>query len=126
MKAYYYWFYTIYNIYNSLSRDSHFYVFANGLFTFIVFCTLFWVICGINLVINTSMILFENKVVMPALFIAMYVFNYFLFIRNNKHLTLFKSYIVKRTNRLDAFAIIFSVLMIIMALVVLLAVRKTY
>lgn len=126
MKFYYYWFYTIYNIYYELSRDVYFYLYANAMFSFVFFCTANWIFNGINLLVSNNIILFRSKYYLPGLAVLVYITNHFLFITNNKHQVQFEKYKLNRNKRKDTIVIAFSVLSVLLFFVCIFLVRAKY
>ncbi len=112
MNFYYYWFYTIYDIYTKIFKyDYHFDLAATGMFTFIILTLM-------NFIFEIIQIIFKINIKMsiyPYIIcgLSLYFINIFLFSRNNqaKQYSNYKKHFIKWKS---IFFLILSVLVFIL------------
>ncbi len=113
MDIYQYSFYWIYSIYKRLSDDEYFYYFAVGIYSAIVTCGIIGIIGILDSVLLHLNILFRNGLILPGIYVGTYLFNYFLFIINDKHIQQHSYYEEHKQNK----RILLSVALILVSLI---------
>ncbi|GET34238.1 hypothetical protein PbJCM13498_31010 [Prolixibacter bellariivorans] len=112
MNMYYYTFYWIYSIYRRLSDDEYFYYFAVGIYSAIVTCGIIGIVGIIDFVLLHLNILFRNGIILPGIYVGTYLFNYFLFIVNDRHIKQYSYYEKHRQNEKTLFAVVLIIVFI--------------
>lgn len=124
MNLYFYWFYTIYDIYCNISRDKYFYMFTLGMFSLLLLCSVVWLVGGVSIMFDLPQYLFSNKVILPAIFVGSYLFNYFLFVRKDKHLHQYSVYQNAHKKKKSIIIVAYSILSVIVCFLVVLAIGQ--
>jgi len=109
MNWYFYWYFTIYNIYKNLSRDKYFDIFATSMFSFFVASLIIGSSSYVFVFLNMSNLLFSTSVTTIAIFGIVFISNYILFLPKERQLKQFEEYKINQNGTKDLFAILFSV-----------------
>ncbi len=109
MNWYFYWYFTIYNIYKHLSWDKHFDIFATSMFSFFVASLIIGTSSYVFVFLNMSNLLFSTSITTIAIFGIVFISNYILFLPKERQLKQFEEYKSSQKGIKDLFAIIFSI-----------------
>jgi hypothetical protein len=113
MNWYFYWYYTIYNIYRKVSNDSQFAIFATGFFSIII---LFWMYGILSMVLNfynSIYLLYNNESIFVMIWIGVLLLNYLFLLKKRELLIRFNTYLNVRSSKKDVFFILLSILSIV-------------
>lgn len=109
MNWYFYWYFTIYNIYKHFSWDKHFDIFATSMFSFFVVSFIIGISNYVFVFLNMPNLLFSTSVITIAISGIVFISNYILFLPKERQLKLFDEYKIKQNGTKDLLSIIFSV-----------------
>jgi hypothetical protein len=119
MNWYFYWYYTIYNIYKRYSWDNHFDIFATSLFSFFVMCFIIGLSSYISLLFNFKNIIFLNIQTMTMFVILTFSINYILFLPHKRQTRMYEVFLENYSQTQNIFFILLSLLSVIICFSVL-------
>lgn len=109
MNWYFYWYFTIYNIYKHFSSDKYFDIFATSMFSFFVASLIIGTSSYVFVFLNMSNLLFSASITTIAIFGIVFTSNYILFLPQERQLKQFEKYKTSQNWTKDLVAIIFSI-----------------
>jgi hypothetical protein len=112
MNLYIYWYFIVYDLYKRFSSDKHFDIFATGLFSLFVGCSVVGIVGVILYFININIVLDAKG----AVFIGMPVLitNYICFNRKESQLRLYEKFKESRSTKNDSLSLFMTLLSILL------------
>lgn len=126
MNWYFYWYFTIYNVYKRFSWDKHFDIFATSMFSFFVSSFFIGLLSYIFFFLNMSNHMFSNSITTIVVFAIIFILNYILFLPKQRQLKQFEKYKTIQSKPKNLFAIVFSILSISIYFSVILLGKKYF
>ena len=124
MNWYFYWYYTIYNIYKQFSKDKHFAIFATSMFSFFIANLVFSLIAYLSIALNLIDFMRSSSLTMVIPYLSVFILNYILFLPKQQQLEYYEKYKTVQSSTKNIIAILFSILSVVIFFVVIMQGRK--
>jgi hypothetical protein len=92
MNWYFYWYYTIYNIYKRYSWDNHFDIFATSMFSFFIANLVFSIIAYLSIFFDFIEFIKQSSLTVVIPCSSVFIINYFIFLPKQKQLNDYEKY----------------------------------
>lgn len=124
MNWYFYWHYTIYNIFKKLSKRESYEMEATSLFSVFLFMLMIGILSLVFILLGKPKILFSNSFLFIMFIIVIFVINYIIFIPKKKQIKRYHIYKENQTKIKDCIFIIVSLLSIVIFIISIIQVRR--
>ncbi len=120
------WYYVIYSIYKRLSSDTYFNIFATSMFSFFVSCFVIGALSYVFIYLGVPKLLYGSAAIITSIFLIIFMLNYILFLPKKRQLENYERYKSVQSSVKNFFAILFSILSIVLLFMTIIQIRKYY
>ncbi len=125
MNWYFYWFYTIFDIYKRFSSDKDFVLFAIGMFTFIQGFLITGLIDLLFIYLHLASPLHYNNYTLPIIGGGLFIINCAFFIPNGRQTKYYNAYKKTHSRLKDTIAILVSILSVLLFFIAMVKLKSS-
>lgn len=114
MNFYIYWFFTVYQIYERLSKDKYFDVFATGFFSLFSSSLFYGILVILLHLLNASGFVLNSAKGLGAFIVVVLAINYMFFLPKQRQRRLYQKYKETQSTKKDIITVVLSIISIVL------------